>query len=70
MFLIDLIHFDEIKMESGGKMYIFIFVLVLLSLWSITKTLEKLKDKILAKQERQIEVLEQIQIMLEEHKEK
>lgn len=47
-------------------MYIFIFVLVLVSLWSITKTLEKLANSILAKQDRQIEVLEQIQIKLEE----
>ncbi|AJD90287.1 hypothetical protein JMA_09700 [Jeotgalibacillus malaysiensis] len=47
-------------------MYIFIFVLILVSLWSITMTLEKLADKILVKQDRQIEILEQIEMKLED----
>ncbi|WP_404407987.1 hypothetical protein [Jeotgalibacillus malaysiensis] len=47
-------------------MYIFIFVLVLGPLWSITKTLEKLSDKILDKQDRQIAMLEQIELKLED----
>jgi hypothetical protein len=37
-----------------------VIVVIILSLWSITKTLEKISDKILISQNKQTELLEQI----------
>ncbi|WP_246941973.1 hypothetical protein [Bacillus pinisoli] len=46
-------------MDIGVMLFIFI------SLWSITKTLEKLADKVLEKQEKQNQLLEEISKKLE-----
>nr|WP_272495726.1 BhlA/UviB family holin-like peptide [Bacillus pinisoli] len=48
-----------ITMDIGVMLFIFI------SLWSITKTLEKLADKVLEKQEKQNQLLEEISKKLE-----
>ncbi len=37
-----------------------VIVVIIISLWSITKTLEKISDKILINQNKQTELLEQI----------
>lgn len=37
-----------------------VIVVIIISLWSITKTLEKISDKILISQNKQTELLEQI----------
>ncbi|WP_197061383.1 hypothetical protein [Halobacillus sp. BBL2006] len=42
-----------------------VIVVMILSLWSITKTLEKLSNKILDKQDKQTELLEEIKIRLD-----
>jgi ABC-type bacteriocin/lantibiotic exporter with double-glycine peptidase domain len=42
-----------------------IIIVLIISLWSITKTLEKLTDKILEKQNKQNELLEEIKQKLE-----
>ncbi len=41
-----------------------IILVILLSLWSITKTLEKLTDKVLENQKKQNELLEEIKSKL------
>ncbi|MFE8700035.1 hypothetical protein ACFYKX_05285 [Cytobacillus sp. FJAT-54145] len=43
-----------------------VILIIFISLWSITKTLEKLSDKILEKQDRQYELLEKILRKIEE----
>jgi hypothetical protein len=42
-----------------------IIIVMILSLWSITKTLEKLSNKILDKQDKQTELLEEIKMRLD-----
>jgi ABC-type bacteriocin/lantibiotic exporter with double-glycine peptidase domain len=44
-----------------------IIIVIIISLWSVTKTLEKLTDKILEKQNKQNELLEEIKQKLEEN---
>lgn len=44
-----------------------IIIVLIISLWSVTKTLEKLTDKILEKQNKQNELLEEIKQKLEEN---
>lgn len=43
-----------------------IIVVLIISLWSITKTLEKLTDKIITNQNKQTELLEQIKSRLDD----
>ncbi|WP_170885465.1 hypothetical protein [Bacillus alkalicellulosilyticus] len=43
-----------------------IILVIILSLWSITKTLEKLTDKILTSQNKQTELLEEIKARLDD----
>jgi ABC-type nickel/cobalt efflux system permease component RcnA len=42
-----------------------IIIVIILSLWSITKTLEKLTNKVLDKQNKHSELLEEIKSKLE-----
>ncbi|MDV2682767.1 hypothetical protein RYX56_00110 [Alkalihalophilus lindianensis] len=42
-----------------------VIVVIVLALWSITKTLEKLTDRVLEKQDRQTQLLEDIKAKLE-----
>lgn len=42
-----------------------IIIVIIISLWSVTKTLEKLTDKILEKQNQQNELLEEIKQKLD-----
>jgi ABC-type bacteriocin/lantibiotic exporter with double-glycine peptidase domain len=44
-----------------------IIIVLIISLWSITKTLEKLTDKILEKQNKQNELLVEVKQKLEEN---
>ena len=44
-----------------------VIVVIILSLWSITKTLEKISDKILTSQNKQTELLEQIKERLNDN---
>ncbi|WP_202412398.1 hypothetical protein [Halobacillus litoralis] len=50
-------------------MAVFISIIIILSLWSITKTLEKMTNRITDKQEEQIEHLKEIKERLVEKKE-
>ena len=43
-----------------------IIVVLIISLWSITKTIEKLTNKILTNQNKQTELLEQIKSRLDD----
>ncbi|UCZ54920.1 hypothetical protein LGQ02_09315 [Bacillus shivajii] len=47
-----------------------VVIVIFLSLWSITKTIEKMTDKIIEKQDKQNELLEQIKLKLEENEKK
>ncbi|UCZ53730.1 hypothetical protein LGQ02_02785 [Bacillus shivajii] len=47
-----------------------VVIVIILSLWSITKTIEKMTDKIIEKQDKQNELLEQIKLKLEENEKK
>ncbi|SFG22221.1 hypothetical protein SAMN05216353_12853 [Halobacillus alkaliphilus] len=42
-----------------------IIVVIILSLWSITNTLQKLTNKVLEKQDQQNQLLEEIKVKLE-----
>jgi hypothetical protein len=42
-----------------------IILVIVLSLWSITKTIEKLTDKLLENQNKQIELLEEVKSKLD-----
>jgi hypothetical protein len=44
-----------------------VIVVIIISLWSITKTLEKISDKILISQNKQTELLEQIKESLNDN---
>lgn len=44
-----------------------VIVVIILSLWSITKTLEKISDEILINQNKQTELLEQIKERLHDN---
>jgi|GEM_PF-4595959 len=44
---------------------LFIIVVIILSLWSITNTLQKLTNKVLEKQDQQTQLLEEIKVKLE-----
>jgi hypothetical protein len=44
-----------------------VIVVIIISLWSITKTLEKISDKIFISQNKQIELLEQIKESLNDN---
>ncbi|MEC3885679.1 hypothetical protein VKA52_18310 [Halobacillus sp. HZG1] len=50
-------------------MAVFISIVIILSLWSITKTLEKMTNRITEKQEEQIGHLKEIKERLVEKKE-
>lgn len=50
-------------------MAVFISIIIILSLWSITKTLEKMTARITDKQKEQIEYLQDIKELLAEKKE-
>ncbi|MBN9654036.1 hypothetical protein J0K78_07155 [Halobacillus sp. GSS1] len=50
-------------------MAVFISIVIILSLWSITKTLEKMTNRITDKQEEQSEHLKEIKELLAEKKE-
>lgn len=56
----------KIIKESGENMDLGIMLVIVLSLWSITKTLEKLAIKVMEKQDKQNELLEKIISTLEE----
>jgi ABC-type bacteriocin/lantibiotic exporter with double-glycine peptidase domain len=47
-----------------------VVVVLILSLWSITKTLEKSADRIIEKQEQQQKILVEIKALLEKNKDK
>lgn len=53
------------RLGGGSHMGLAVIVVMILSLWSITKTLEKLSNKILDKQDKQTELLEEIKIRLD-----
>ncbi|MFZ0475815.1 MAG: hypothetical protein WAM18_10145 [Halobacillus sp.] len=44
---------------------LFIIVVLILSLWSITNTLQKLTNKVLEKQDQQTQLLEEIKANME-----
>jgi hypothetical protein len=56
-----------IKIDLGGLNVdaFAIIIVIILSLWSITKTLEKLTNKVLDKQNKQSELLGEIKSKLE-----
>ncbi|WLR47415.1 hypothetical protein LC065_18160 [Halobacillus litoralis] len=50
-------------------MAVFISIIIILSLWSITKTLEKMTKRITGRQDEEIEHLQEIKKLLLEKKE-
>ncbi|WP_167449407.1 hypothetical protein [Halobacillus trueperi] len=50
-------------------MAFFISIIIILSLWSITKTLERMTKRITDRQDEQIQYLQQIKELLAENKE-